>query len=434
MEYLWTKGVEPPRFPALEGDLRTGVLVIGGGMAGVLCLRQLRDRGVDCVLAEGNRIGMGITKGTTAVLSAQHDVLYSDLIRRRGADQAKRYLEANLRAVEGFRELSRTIPCDFQEMPSVMYSLTERDVLEQEARAVRSLGFPAEFLTSGAPLPFRVAGAVKYPGMAQFHPLKFLWGAAKGLNIREHTFVRRLEGTTAYTDRGKITAKKVIVATHFPFVNRRGLYFMKLYQKRSFVLALENAPKLPCTAVGYGKDGMYFRPYGDLLLAGGGDRRTGKNGGFEAVREFVRRCFPEAREKYAWANQDCISLDQIPYIGPYSPAMPDVFTATGFNEWGMTTSFAAASLLADLALGRPNADASLYAPDRSMLHPQLFCNAGSTLKDFLIPTVKRCPHLGCALKWNRAEHSWDCPCHGSRFDESGELIDNPAMEGLHVES
>ncbi|MEE0731211.1 MAG: FAD-dependent oxidoreductase, partial [Oscillospiraceae bacterium] len=140
MEYLWTKGVEPPRFPALEGDLRTGVLVIGGGMAGVLCLRQLRDRGVDCVLAEGNRIGMGITKGTTAVLSAQHDVLYSDLIRRRGADQAKRYLEANLRAVEGFRELSRTIPCDFQDMPSVMYSLTERDVLEQEARAVRSLG------------------------------------------------------------------------------------------------------------------------------------------------------------------------------------------------------------------------------------------------------------------------------------------------------
>ena len=114
--------------------------------------------------------------------------------------------------------------------------------------------------------------------------------------------------------------------------------------------------------------------------------------------------------------------------------MPDVFTATGFNEWGMTTSFVAASLLADLALGRPNADASLYAPDRSMLHPQLFCNAGSTLKDFLIPTVKRCPHLGCALKWNRAEHSWDCPCHGSRFDESGELIDNPAMEGLHVES
>ena len=192
MEYLWTKGVEPPRFPALEGDLRTGVLVIGGGMAGVLCLRQLRDRGVDCVLAEGNRIGMGITKGTTAVLSAQHDVLYSDLIRRRGADQAKRYLEANLRAVEGFRELSRTIPCDFQDMPSVMYSLTERDVLEQEARAVRSLGFPAEFLTSGAPLPFRVAGAVKYPGMAQFHPLKFLWGAAKGLNIRERTFVRRL--------------------------------------------------------------------------------------------------------------------------------------------------------------------------------------------------------------------------------------------------
>lgn len=426
MEFLWEKGVSPDGYAPLEGDATADVLVIGGGMAGVLCAKALSDAGADCLLLEARALGGGITKGTTAVLTAQHDTLYSDMIRKFGAEKARGYLEANLDAVKRFEDMSRRIPCDFERRPSVMFSQTDDGKLRREAAAVRSLGFPAEFVTS-VPLPLPVAGAVRYPGMAQFHPLKFLHGVARGLRIHEHTMVRRLEGTAAYTDHGCVKARKVVVATHFPFLNSRGLYFMKLYQKRSFVLALEGLPELGCTLADMAENGMYFRSYRGLTILGGGDHRTGrKKGGFAAVRDFARRWFPDAREVCAWANQDCMSLDGIPYIGPYSPAWPDVYVASGFNEWGMTSSMVASEIIRDLVLGRENRFAPIFAPDRSMLHPQLLCNLGATAADYALPTLRRCPHLGCALRWNPDEHTWDCPCHGSRFDEGGALIDNPA--------
>lgn len=433
MEYLWTKDVEIPEFQPLKGNLTTDVLIIGGGMAGILCARMLHDAKVNYALVEADRIGSGMTRGTTAVLTAQHDTLYADLIDKHGEAHARQHLEANLHALANFRALAHDISCDLEDAPSIMYSLDNRAQMEREVRAVNSLGFPAE-LTSRVPLPFGVAGAVVFPGMAQFHPLKFLAGLVKDLHIHEHTFVRRLEGTVAYTDTSEIRAKRVIVATHFPFVNRHGLYFMKLYQKRSFVIALRNAPQLNCTIMDVAENGMYLRNYEDLLLVGGGDRRTGKqSGGIEVVRAFARRLFPQASEVLAWANQDCISLDGVPYIGSYSPAMPDVYVATGFNEWGMTSSMVAAEILTDMVRGQENRYADAFAPNRSMLTAQLFANMGATLLDFAIPTVKRCSHLGCALRWNPAEHSWDCPCHGSRFSEHGRLLNNPAMRDSHVE-
>ena len=433
MDFLWTKDATPPTFPTLPGDRRTDVLIIGGGMAGVLCALKLREAGVDAVLAEAKTIGGGITRGTTAVLTAQHDTLYQQLTARFGREKAGLYLRANLAAVDSFRRLSRSIPCDFEDMPSVMYSLCDEALMEREAEELHALGFGAE-LIHDIPLPFHAAGAVRYPGMAQFHPLKFLYGAARGLNIFENTCVKKLRGTVAVTEHGSIRAEKVIVATHFPFINSRGLYFAKLYQQRSYVIALENAPELGCTIEDAADNGIYLRNYGGLLLVGGGDHRTGKNGGgFDAVRSFAARYFPQAREKYAWANQDCVSLDGAPYIGRYSAGLEGVYTATGFNLWGMTSSMAAAEILTDMVCGRDNPYAPAFAPDRSVLTGTLFKNLGTTLLDFVAPTAKRCSHLGCALKWNGAEHSWDCPCHGSRFDEHGRLVDNPAMGDSHVE-
>lgn len=433
MNFLWTDKETPPGFPELDGDREADVLIIGGGMAGILCALQLQEAGIAAILVEGGKIGGGTTKGTTAVLTAQHDTLYQEFIKKFGREKAGSYLKANLQAVERFRGLSKRIPCDFEDKPSVMYSLRDRPLMEREAEAVRSLGFGAEFVDK-IPLPFPVAGAVLYPGMAQFHPLKFLYGAAKGLNIFENTFVQKLDGTTAITEHGRIHAKKVIVATHYPFLNSHGFYFMKLYQQRSYVIALENAPDIHCTIEDAAENGIYLRNYGDLLLIGGGDHRTGKTGGgFDVPRAFANRYFPGVKEKYAWANQDCVSLDGAPYIGPYSPGLPDVYVASGFNLWGMTTSMAAAAILTDLVLGRKNRFASVFAPGRSILTGQLFSNLGTTLLDFVTPTTKRCSHLGCALKWNGAEKSWDCPCHGSRFDGHGRLLDNPAMKDSHVE-
>ena len=222
MEFLWTKEASPPSFPTLEGDRDTGVLIIGGGMAGVLCALQLQEAGADYLLVEGAKIGGGMTRGTTAVLTAQHDTLYQDMIKKFGEEKAGLYLKANLRAVEQFRRRSRDIPCEFEERPSIMYSLHDRSLMQREAAAVRSLGLAADFITE-TPMPFPVAGAVRFNGMAQFHPLQFLYGAARGLHIYENTFVTKLEGTTAITKRGRIHAEKVIVATHYPFINSHGL-------------------------------------------------------------------------------------------------------------------------------------------------------------------------------------------------------------------
>ena len=177
--------------------------------------------------------------------------------------------------------------------------------------------------------------------------------------------------------------------------------------------------------------GMSFRNYNDLLLIGGGDHRTGKKGGgWQELREFAHRHYPQAKEQYHWATQDCMSLDGVPYIGPYSASTRDLYVATGFNKWGMTTSMVSAMILSDLVQGKKNPYAEVFSPSRSILHPQLAVNGFEAVVNLLTPTAKRCPHLGCALKWNPIEHTWDCPCHGSRFTEDGKLIDNPATDHL----
>ena len=135
-----------------------------------------------------------------------------------------------------------------------------------------------------------------------------------------------------------------------------------------------------------------------------------------------------AKEVCHWAAQDCMSLDHIPYIGQYSARTGELFTATGFNKWGMTGSMVAAQLLCDLVQGKKNEFADIFSPSRCICKPQLLVNGFETVTNLLSFTGKRCPHLGCALKWNPAEHSWDCACHGSRFDEQGHVLDNPANE------
>ena len=176
---------------------------------------------------------------------------------------------------------------------------------------------------------------------------------------------------------------------------------------------------------------MSFRCYKDLLLVGGGGHRTGKKGGnWQELRRFANRYYPDAVEKYNWAAQDCMTLDGVAYIGPYSRSMSNCFVAAGFNKWGITSAMSSAMILSDLAMGKENPYAEVFLPSRSILKPQLFVNGFEALVNLLTPAKKRCPHMRCALKWNAWEHSWDCPCHGSRFDEAGTLLDNPANGNL----
>lgn len=432
MKSVWSDHSNIPQFPQLHKDIKTEVLIIGGGMCGVLCAYFLEQKGIDYVLVEGERIGQGITKNTTAKVTSQHGLIYDKLIKNAGIEKAKMYLQSNEDALSKYRELCQNIKCDFEQKDAYTYSLSDRKQLEDEVKAVNVLGLKAE-LVDKLPLPFETKGAIKVGNQAQFNPLLFLSEIVKGLKIYENTFIRDIKDHTAIADDVKITANKIIVATHFPLINKHGSYFLKMYQHRSYVIALENAPKVNGMYVDEAQKGMSFRNYEDLLLIGGGDHRTGKSGGnWQELRDFAKKNYPKAIEKYAWATQDCMSLDGIPYIGHYSKQTPHMYVATGFNKWGMTSSMVAAMILSEMVMGKDNEWRQVYSPHRSMLKPQLFMNGVEAVSNLLTPTMKRCPHMGCALKWNKIERTWDCPCHGSRFDNKGQLIDNPAKHNAKV--
>lgn len=430
MESVWSTSAQMPEFPQLEGDACCDVLIIGGGMAGILCARYLTDAGVSCVLAEEKRIGSGITANTTAKITAQHGLIYHKLLSRFGRETAQMYLHAHEDAVRDYRRLCRDIDCDFAEHDHFVFSRGDRRLLERELKALDAIGYPAVFV-EGLGLPINTVGAVKFPGQAQFHPLKFLTAISRGLMIYEKTPVHSLKGNTAVCPHGRIKFRKAIVATHFPFLNTHGSYFLKLYQQRSYVLALENAPIPEGMYLEDVKNGHSFRSWKELTLLGGGGHRTGKQGGgWEELTVFANEKFPEAKIVRRWATQDCMSLDGMPYIGHYSALMPDLYVAAGFNKWGMTGCMAAARLLTDLILERENPYNRLFSPSRNMLHPQLAVNAWEAASHLLRFAPKRCPHMGCALQWNSREHSWDCPCHGSRFEADGKRLNNPATGDL----
>ena len=433
MESLWSKTASLPEFPVLPGDRKTDVLIIGGGIAGLLLAYELQKAGVEYMLVEASEICSGITKNTTAKITSQHGLCYTKLAKRLG-NGAGLYLRANQEALEEFRNIARRVPCDFQEKDAFVYTLSSPEKIRQEAENLRKLGFPAKIVQE-LPLPLPIQNALCFPKQAEFHPLKFAAGIAPGLHIYTHTKVLEFlnDGHLIQTNRGRISAKKVVVATHFPMNNKHGGYFLKLYQDRSYVLALENAPNMDGMYIDESPEGYSFRNAGNLLLLGGGGHRTGKSGGgWRDLEAFARKEFPGAAVQARWAAQDCMSLDGAPYIGPYSRHTPDFFVATGFNKWGMTSSMAAALLLTDLVQGKENPYAPVFSPSRSILQPQLFINTWEALSSLLRLKRPRCPHMGCALQWNSAEQTWDCPCHGSRFDAQGRLIDNPATDGLQT--
>ncbi len=428
MESVWVKDIEYKRFEALKGDTSTDVLIVGGGITGILCAYMLKNAGVDCMLIEAERICKGITKNTTAKITIQHGLFCDKMIKRYGGEMTRLYIKAQLKALQNYDRLCKEIPCDYEIKDSYVYSLDDRNKIEREIQALNSLGVKAEF-SNAHKLPFRVAGAVRIADQAQFHPLKFLYEISKHLPIYENTKALEFFPKRVITNHGEVKYKKLIIATHFPILNKHGAYFLKLYQHRSYVLALNGAQNVDGMYVDESDTGFSFRNYGELLLLGGGGHRTGKKGGcWQELEEFVKEHYKDSKIVEKWATQDCMSLDFIPYIGQYSKGTSNVYAATGFNKWGMTNAMVAADILCDLVRERDVPYTGVFSPQRSILHPQLAVNAFESTLGVLTPTVPRCPHLGCALKYNRAEHSWDCPCHGSRFTENGELIDNPATD------
>ncbi len=432
MNSVWTSETQIPKFPKLNHDINAQVAVIGGGIAGILIAYMLKEKGLNCVLIEANRIGMGITKNTTAKITSQHGLIYNNLINRIGFENSKKYLMANELAIKKYKSICKNIECEFCELDSYVYSLNNRKDIENEVESVNSLGVEAKFVNE-TELPIKMAGAIKFKAQAQFNPILFLKEISKGLEIYEQTKVQNINGNTIETENGNIYAENIVVATHYPFMNKKGLYFVKMYQERSYVLGLEHAQKLNGIYIGGTENNsLSFRNYKNLLLLGGASNRTGKSSNnFDRLRSIARKLYPNSNEKYLWATQDCMTPDNIPYIGKYSPNTKNLFVATGFNKWGMTSSMVSAMILSDLITNKDNEFKDVFSPQRSFLNKkQTYINIGESFKNLLTPSLKRCSHMGCALKYNPQEDSWDCPCHGSRFTKEGNLIDNPAKRDL----
>ena len=430
MDSIWQQNVEMPRFPQLEEDIHTDVLVVGGGLAGLLCAWKLRSSGVDCVLVEQGRIMGGVSGRTTAKLTSQHGLIYGKLMKRFGAEKARMYWQVNEDALPGYKKLAQQAEIDLKLENNYVYATGATQTLEAEMAACERLGIPALW-RQDLHLPFPVTGAVCFPDQARFHPMKLAAHVAQNLRIYENTKAMEFLGNRVRTPRATVTAEKIIVATHFPMLNRHGSYFLKLYQQRSYVIALENASPIEGMYLDSRENGLSLRQAGPWLLLGGGGHRTGKKGpGWKLPELAARQYFPQARIVARWATQDCMTLDGMPYIGRYSKGTPNLYVATGFGKWGMSTAMAAATVLSDLIRDKDNPYAALFSPSRSILHRQLLCNGVETTVNLLRPTVPRCPHLGCALKWNAGEHSWDCPCHGSRFGEDGKLRNGPATDDM----
>lgn len=473
MESIWQAESEFPRFPTLVGDLKKDVVVVGGGIAGLLTAARLRQAGVDTAVIERETVASGVTAGTTAKITAQHGLIYDKLIRLYGREHAMQYARANQQAISAYWKLAAElgVRCGLEETDAYVYSTASGAKTQREAAAAQSLGLPASLVTKTG-LPFPVTNAVRFAKQAQFHPLQFLAALSKDMEIYEHTMAIAIGRGEVLTPGGVVRAKAVVLATHFPTVNVPGFFFLRMHQERSYVLALENAAPIGGMYIGEEKNSLSFRDAAGCLLLGGAGTRTGKNkegGNFERLLQSAQVFYPACKVKYRWAAQDCMPHDQIPLIGPISEKWPEVYVATGFQKWGMTTAMAAAEILTDLICGRENKDAPVFSPQRCHLlasTPKLLLDGAQTVYSiakeklelprktlFDIPNgtaavVKvegekvgvyktpdggayfvtvRCPHLGCRLEWNPAELTWDCPCHGSRFDYTGKLLNDPAQ-------
>ena len=477
MESIWTKTYDRKKNSPLESDIDAEAAVIGGGMAGILTAWRLQKAGICTVVLEADQIGGGQTKNTTAKITSQHGLFCHTFIEKKGKETAEKYLQANQQAVDEYKRIicEENIDCDLTEADAYVYS-SDGGRLRQETEAAQRLGMNASFEPQ-IEIPVACAGAVRFPDQAHFHPLKFIGALADHLTVYEDTPVTEVDGNEIKMPCGSVRAEKIVFTTHFPFINFPGMYFARMHQERSCVAALEGAGTIKGMYIGDGEDSLSFRQYDKYILLGGQAYRTGENrngGRYDRLKATGETIYPGSNTVACWSAQDCITADDIPFIGRYASDRPDWFVATGFKKWGMSSAMVSSMLLTDMICGKENPYAEIFAPSRFSAGelPRIMQDSGKAVKGlakrfFYIPdetvnVLERghgavvetpqgkagvyktdegeifqvdivCPHMGCELIWNPDERSWDCPCHGSRFDYEGNLLDGPAQEGIQHE-
>ena len=490
---VWIEtGPEQPSHRPLEEHVHADVVVIGGGIVGITTALLLTESGADVVLLEANQLARGVSGYTTAKVSSQHGLIYDRLRSTFGTEGARTYGQANEAALSWIanRVERDGIDCDFRRQCSYAYASSEskRPQIEDEVDAAVEAGLPATLVETTS-LPYPVAAAVRFDDQAEFHVRKYLLALAErladsGCRVYEDSHavdVDADEDCVVKTPGGRVTADKVVVATHYPFLDR-SLAFARVHPQRSYALV--------CRIAGSPPPGMYIS--GDsptrsvravpvdgeeLLLVGGEGHKTGTGGNTEErylrLERFAREHWDVQSIEYRWSSQDNTTIDGVPYVGGLTPLEQRVLMATGFAKWGMTGGTAAAMLLADLVGDRANPWGQLFDPHRLKVRASatsflkenaqaglrfvsdrltkpgtrsiddlrpgdgdIVNHGGQKVAGYrdeqgeLIAVSTRCTHLGCQVNWNAAERSWDCPCHGSRFAPSGEVLHGPAVHRL----
>lgn len=491
---FWIETTPDTDYPQLTPGVEVDVCVIGAGITGLTAAALLKREGKTVAVVEAKRIVRGATGYTTAKVTSGHGVVYGELESKFGRDGARAYAQSQEAAKERIARFVEEdgIDCDFERKSNYVYaeSAEEVDELQQEADAAKRAGLDASFVRD-VPLPYEVAGAVRLENQAQFHPRKYLLALAAGIDgdgshVFEQTNATNVsdgDPCEVETDKGTVRARDVVIATHLPFMDR-GLFFAKAHPHRSYAVA---APIDEAAA----PDGMFINsgtPTRSVRLLRDGDRTYLNVGGeghkpateentpqrYRTLEEFLGRHWPQASPvEYRWSTQDYMSVDRVPYIGRLRRGSDHVFTATGYNKWGMTSGTLAAMLLSDRIVGRQNEWAALYESKRwkpkasfkkfakenasAGYHffadrlqggdkadaEQLGPGEGAIVRvkgrkraayrdesgalHLLSPV---CQHLYCHVKWNPAEQSWDCACHGSRYSGEGQVIQGPTVKPL----
>ena len=436
MESLWRMQTGKIVQPDILGvRSHWDVIVIGAGLTGILTAYYLKEQGKNVLVLEAKEIASGQTERTTAKITSQHGLKYSKLIKDIGEEKARLYALANEEAIREYERLIKklNIECEFEKTAAYLYTTRNASLLQEEAAAAVRLGIDA-FFTGETELPFPVKGAVCFRNQAQFFPLEFVKRLARELEIWEYTQVLRIKGHQVITKDRVLIAEKIVIATHYPVKNVPGFYFLRQHQERSYVLALSGCERIKGMYYGIDQEGLSFRQAGDLLLLGGSSGRTGENTcgrAYDYLAQSAKKYYPESREEMRWAAQDCMPHDGVPFIGRYSVFTPSLYVATGFQKWGMTTAMVAAQMLRDELCEVKSPYGELFSPQRMYVRAgfkNFIKDVGVSIKGLTKGAFSRprCSHMGCALVWNPEEKSWDCPCHGSRFEESGAILDNPA--------
>jgi len=478
---LWTADLPDNAYPAVR-DTRVDVAVVGGGIAGVTTALRLKRAGLTVAVVEADRVGGGVSGNNTAKVTALQSTVYSTITDKHGTGAAADYAAASLAGVAEVAALAGSVDCDLRRAPAYTYAFgpDELPAVEHEGLAAARAGLPVDRdRGEGMGVPFEVYGAVRLDDQLALHPVRYVRGLAAlvdgdGSHVFEHSRATRVsEGSPCrvHTATGDVTADRVVIATHYPILDR-GVYFARLEPTRSYCVAVGLRSGAPPTglAISAGSPSWSLSAYRDQLIVCGQGHQTGDRPGepYAVLEAFAREHWDVEEVTHRWSAQDPSAYDQLPMVGPYTPGSTRLFVATGFMKWGLSGGTFAAMLLSDLITGVDNPWAARFSPHRFSLKsaPKLLelngRTAASMVGDRLRPpdtrdladvprgqarvvgksgvyrdeddtlhaVSLRCTHLGCLVRFNDAERSWDCPCHGSRFDVDGNVLEGPATKPL----